>query len=906
MEGLRERAEELGALALLVERARAGRGGLLAVSGDPGVGKSSLLAAARDRARAAGLEVLTARGSALERVHSFGVAGQLVPRGSGLVAAPDESGGLATIIRLYEAIARRSAGGALLVAVDDVQWADEPTLRFLAHLALRIEELPVALVVALRTGEPDVPQELVQPLLDRAVLNLRPLSEAGAAAVIEEALGPDLDEDLVAACFRATGGNPFYLHELVATIALEGELPAPERVAQIVPEAVLRATMVRLGRLPAECGKLAKGLAILGDGTPLRLAAALAELEMTEAEHAADALAGARILTQGDPLAFAHPLIASALLNDIGGFERARAHGRAAELLLAEDAAAERVADHLLLTSPAGDARRVTIFARAAERSTASGDPEAAARLLERALEEPPTAEQSPEILLSLARAEAMAGSGRATDRVEEALELIEDGEARARGLAELAVLAHHRGEFGAAVDLARRALWEHPRERHGRERLIAIELGAAILDPAHQDRGRAMLEPILAGARAGRPPSDPTLLATVVAELGVTDPPGEVLKLAEAATSGDPLVDRSYGNSVGWIGSGLIWVDQLEACERWLDRALPAAEERGAVIAGAVAALQRAWVRYLRGSLDGAVADAERALELYRYGWTSSPWSTPILACAYIARGDLDAAREALAVGSEAGPARPEYAMLLEAEARLHLAELEPEKALAKARAAGEHIEGRYGVVQPRVWEWRRLAALAAGRAGDREAGRALVAPDLEALREIGPTRQLGAALTVAGLLAEPNEAVDLLGEAEAVLESSPSRLQRIETLIELGGARRRAGQRTAAKEPLYRALELAAELGAGHLETRARDELSALGLRPRRTARAGPASLTPSERRIAELAAQGLTTAQITQALHVTRNTVETHLKHVYRKLEVSGREELSEALARTPDAA
>jgi DNA-binding CsgD family transcriptional regulator len=264
---------------------------------------------------------------------------------------------------------------------------------------------------------------------------------------------------------------------------------------------------------------------------------------------------------------------------------------------------------------------------------------------------------------------------------------------------------------------------------------------------------------------------------------------------------------------------------------------------------------------------------------------------------------GKLDAARETIAIGQRAGSDPPDHILLLEAQTRLHLAEGNPAAAMMSAQAAGDEVQGRYRGVQPRIWEWRRLAALAAHEVGDEDRAGELIAGDLLALRPVGPGRQLGASLTVAGLIAGGQEGLDLLSEAASVLETSPARLQRAETLLALGGALRRAGRRTAAKEPLYAALELGGEIGAVPLEQRARDELVRLGLRPRRAARTGLASLTPSERCVAELAAEGLTTPQIAHRLHVSRNTVETHLGRTYSKLGLAGRGKLHEALGDAP---
>jgi DNA-binding CsgD family transcriptional regulator/tetratricopeptide (TPR) repeat protein len=342
-------------------------------------------------------------------------------------------------------------------------------------------------------------------------------------------------------------------------------------------------------------------------------------------------------------------------------------------------------------------------------------------------------------------------------------------------------------------------------------------------------------------------------------------------------------------------VASALIWADRLEQAAAWLDRAVDDAARRGAAIAGAIAALNRATVHYHAGRLDDAIADGERALDVYHYGWTASPWSTPVLAATHLARGDLPAARAALAIGERADPRVFDYDLLLEARCRLRLATGDLDAALADALAVGERTISRAEVEQPRIWAWRRLAATAANGLGRRDEALRLIGRDLEILREIGPARQLGESLTVAGLVQGGAAGLDLLAEAVATLDASPARLQRTVSLLELGGALRRAGRRTTASVPLYEALALAAEIGSPGLEAKAREELRSLGLRPRRTAHRGVASLTGSERRVASLAADGLSTPQIAALLHVTRSTVETHLGHVYGKLGIAGRAEL-----------
>lgn len=908
---LLERDGELAVLDRLLVEAHDGRGGAVVIEGDPGVGKSSLLAAACERAQDRGMRVLAARGSTLEQGFAFGVARQLLDRaGIEEIEIPPvahESPGAAGfgVIRwLFGAvaeIARTPIERGAVVSVDDVQWVDDASARFLAHLALRIEQLPIALLVATRADDPGAPAELLaqlQALPRSSRLRPRALSPAGAGALVRAAFGDGADEQLISACMRATGGNPFYLCELMLTLESDEQPPSAARVRGMVPPGVLRSVLVRVGRMGEEALALARAVAVLGDGASLRLAAALAGLELSAAARAADRLAQAKILAGGEPLGFAHPMIASTLASDMGRFRRGQDHRRAAELLLADGAATERVAAQLLLAPPAGDAKVVAVLERAASGAIGSGDPDQAQRLLIRALEEPPEPGARTAIVLALAKAEVLADSPLAAQRLEAAIAGIEAGRPRAAALAELATVLHHRRAFAPAAELARRAGSELPAGDPERERMLGIELAAQLLATGPQPEIVAAFTPLVEASRAGHLPRDPGLISLLAGWMGVADDPEVVRRLAEAAIARDPLIDDSHGASVGWVASALIWTDELELGEQWLSDAIIAAGRRGEVLAGAIAARNRAVVRYHLGRLEASIEDAQRALDAHRAGWAGSPLSAPVLAEAHLAHGELDAAAHAIAVGERAAPDSPDYAMLLEARARLRLAQGSPEAALSDALAAGG--PAAWADRAPRVWAGRALAAVAAHRLGRREQASELIESHLMALRELGPARQLAAALTTAGLVQGGHAGLELHREAVSTIERSPSRLQRSESLLEFGAALRRAGERGRAADALYAALELTEGLGASPLADRARDELRCLGLRPRRTARVGVASLTPSERRVADLASEGLSTPQIAATLQVSRRTVETHLGHVYGKLGIAGRAELHDTLA------
>jgi DNA-binding CsgD family transcriptional regulator len=169
----------------------------------------------------------------------------------------------------------------------------------------------------------------------------------------------------------------------------------------------------------------------------------------------------------------------------------------------------------------------------------------------------------------------------------------------------------------------------------------------------------------------------------------------------------------------------------------------------------------------------------------------------------------------------------------------------------------------------------------------------------DLDAARRAGSPRPAGIALRTRGMLRGGQRGLDDLREAVAILRETGARLEHARALVELGAALRRANQRSAAREPLRAGLDLAYRCGAGRLAQRAATELRATGARPRRAVLTGLEALTPSERRVAELAAGGMSNPEIAQALFVTLNTVEGHLRHVYQKLAISSRGQLPAAL-------
>src|SRR3954453_6209561 len=424
--GLLERDAELASLAAVLDSVRAGMGRLVAVQGEAGIGKTALLGAMARMAVRSEVAVLRARGSELERDAPFGVAlqlferrlGTLAPeartrafRGAARLAAPlfdatwdatPAAGGPAThaherslIHGLYWLASNLAERRPLVLIVDDAGWADRSSLTWMHYLAQRIEELPVVLLVASRTRDPGATRELLDRLLAHPtalVVEPSPLTRDAVEDIVRERL-PDADPEFCSACAAATEGNPFLVRELLSALIHSGVEPVAENapdVARTAPEAVLRAVIDRLPRLPPAATAVARAAAVLGQEAPLRQAAVLAGLALAPAAAPADLLAAADVLRAGEPLAFVHPLTRSVVYSEVPAAARAGLHARAARLLADDGAPPDGVAAPLLPARTEGSAWSVAALRAAASRAMAGGAPGEAAAYLRRALWEAP------------------------------------------------------------------------------------------------------------------------------------------------------------------------------------------------------------------------------------------------------------------------------------------------------------------------------------------------------------------------------------------------------------------------------------------------------------------------------------------------------------------------------------
>jgi DNA-binding CsgD family transcriptional regulator len=916
----------------------------VAILGHAGIGKSALLEATLAEA-ADELSTFAAHGSESERDFPLALALQLFDarvRGASAREKRDLFSGPAEAAKpLFEAgdwrgsftgererlpsllhglfclTANLAERSPLVLALDDLHWSDEASLRYLLYLATRLEGLPVAVIVAARSGESGSPEPLLAELCDdphARVLRPKPLSDGAVKALVEDELPFPVEERFASACASVTKGNPFLLRELVAALVADGieaDSATPERVLSLVPETVTQRILVRLGRLPRKAAALAGAVAVLGEEVPLRWAAVLAGLASEEALDAADTLAAAEIL---DPralamvcLSFVHPIVRAAIYNDRPAGSCARAHGRAAQLLLDEHASPERVAPHLLRAEPGSEPRAAELLRAAAREAAERGAPESAVMFLARALEEPLEPEVSAQVLLELSQSELAASLlAEAQRHAREARVALADPSARAEAERILGRALFTGGRYKEAGEAFERGLAELGGniETETARELRAAFVAVSTLDASLRDRGLELL-----GAIVDQPEQEPTpgergLLAQLAAQKAIAaGPQHEIRKLADRAWEDGELLAAETPEGEGWsvVTGALVWCDELERDLEISELAVANARERGSPLALATARFCRSWPLLRLGRVEQSIADLEAAIAARADGWErhigTACW---LWAHGLIERGDLDGAERALAI--MAAPELREsvdHPILLEGRASLRLLRGESELALADFLESGRRLEETFSVRSPVVAPWRAGAAVAAHRLGDRAQAQALAEAGLAIARESGAPGLLGSALRIKGLVIGGKRGLVLLEEAADVFEPVTPRLEQVRTLVDLGAALRHAGRRGVAREPLWKASAIARRGGASVLADRARLELAALGARPRRESLGGRESLTPSESRVANLAAEGLTNRQIAETLFVTVKAVEWHLHHVYQKLGIDSRRQLPDAL-------
>jgi DNA-binding CsgD family transcriptional regulator len=905
------REAELDRIEAVLAAARAGAGGVLVLTGEPGVGKSALLEAAAGRA--AGMRVLRAAGTEHEAelpfsgIHELlqpvlGLTGDLPgPQAAalrGALAISDEAAErFAVSAAVLGLLGAAAAEAPVLVVVDDAQWIDTASLQALGFAARRLRR--AAVVVAFRD---EVAPGFAAPRFE--LLALGGLEEKAVAALVGGAIEQPLSDNLVTRVARATQGNPLAALEVAAAVGddrVAGRigLGEPLPAGRLITYAFER----RLAALSGPA-RHALALAAAGESEGAHAIAAAAERLGLPAEAFAEAERAGALAVAEDRVRFRHPLLRSLAYERAGAEQRRAAHGAlAAALAGGSGSTAERRAWHLAAATVAPDEAVAATLAEAAGRFAHRSGHLAAAYAYERAAELTPAPARRAERLVAAAEAGRLAGRpARARELLAEAAPLAQDVALRDDIALKDAMLEAWLGSVSTAAERYA-AIAEDVMERDPDRAAYALSLAAGTAVAAG-DTGAALTRARRAAALL--PGASDATACTVRETLGT------VLVLRGQPAEGAPLLREAAaffereGELPGrdYVAQALLWIGDHGYARRLLEPLLDHAAQVGDIRALTSALEVHAQLEFRTGRWREAQAAAAESVRLSEDTdlTVQLAYSLAVLAiieAASGAPGALDHAAEADEIA-----ARNRLTVIAEytGAARGHeaLAAGRPADALATLSEVARRVE-RTGRRMPGVLQWEGDLLEAAVRAGEPEAARGALAGLEQRAAATGSAWAAAVAARIGGMLADDHrphfEAALRLHEiAGAPFEAARTRLC-------AGQRLRRDGARIEAREQLRAAADGFHAIGAAPWTEAAARELGATGQRLRRRAPGTPEALTAQERAIADLVAAGASNKDVAAELFLSPKTVEAHLTRIYRKLGVNSRTQLARRLERTP---
>ena len=696
------------------------------------------------------------------------------------------------------------------------------------------------------------------------------------------------------------GRQPLLLAELLRTLRAEAVRPDAAHVdviQQLGPRAVSRSVLHRLARLSADAVAVARAIAVLGDGAGLPETAVLAGLDEPRVAEVVRVLVGAEILSSAKPICFVHPLVRDAVYHDLASSERTLAHERAARALMDLGAVPDVVAAHLLLVPARAEQWVAELLQAAGSLAGRRGDTDSAVSYLRRALEEPAAVDKRPALLMELGMAEALLNLPEAVEHLREAGEHLDDPQHRAQ-CSELLVRALiFTRPPQEAVAVAQQARAELPPEYVDQDRVLeALELWAPTFGaPAAPGRGSPPGR--LANGRAGRRSRGED--AHCDCRFGLGSDRGaaaQCVPLALEALSGGVLVSA---DPILLSGSA-VSVFALAEHERTfsvLEQMAVEVRRRSSPFLLSGIYYMQGWAWLARGELAEA-ADVLRRSGEVALSWssTASAYTVATFAHVLIEQGDLVGPRTSWV--NEVRKCR--------ALTRTHCARRPTSRCWSpgpggtrRSAAVEEYAAGiSPGVVNPAWVPWRSLKAQALEGLGDHDAAVRLLEEELSAARAWGAPRALSHSLRLLGSLLDEREGLDLLREAVQVAEGP--RLAWNTPRHSLRSAPRYAVPASPRKRashcgPVSRSPPAVARNRSPSMHARS----CTRPVPPAGEAFSGPESLTPSEQR-SRTGSRGWSNREIAQQLYVTPKTVEVHLTSTYRKLGISSRAALADALA------
>jgi DNA-binding CsgD family transcriptional regulator len=950
--GIVGRVEQLQALDAVLRDLERDRASFVTLAGEPGIGKTSLLAELCARAHARGLLVLEGRAMEFERDVPFGPLvdalddhlGSLPPR------RLERLGGerLAELARVFPSLAgfagaeflegeryrlhravrglleALAPGRGLLLALDDLHWADEATVESLLHLlrrppraavlvalSFRSRQLPGSLQAALRAAERE-------GTLART-LELEPLSERETYELVAERA---LDRAARREVYELSGGNPFYAEQLarLGTGAATATVAGP--VGE-VPERVLAAIAEELRALPRPAALLLQGGAVAGDPFELELAVAACGCDAGAAPRLVDRLLAAD-LVRATPaprrFRFRHPIVRAAVYESAGNGWRLGAHARVADALARRGAPPSARAHHVERSARRGDAAARSLLVEAAREAQARA-PAAAARWYEAAVDLTPTEASAERLGLLIPLARTVAACGRlaeASARVLEALELVPDDQPAARvelttlsaGIARLS--GRHR-EASAQLVAALDALGEQPSPaRCALEIELAAEPGYTTKASAASRRGERALE-------TAESLGDPALRASAAAALTVrANMHGRVHEALRYAGIAAALVDElddarlaTHLDALHHLGGMEPYLNAYEDAVRHLARGVALSHRTGNGRFLIPLLTHLAYAQAMVGRIAQARQTAEDAVEVARLAGIPALllWALLGQCMVEVEAGDFRAAAaiagEGHALGATLEPSM--FAYKIDAYYGWTRFELgEPERCVDLVHDVGTAaVDPEKVTSRPPLWEALVRALLAL----DRPADAARVVERIEQAAASAPlpmprchARRARAALQLAAGSAADAARLALAAADDA--ERAGARIEAARSRTLAARALAAAGEEASAIAQAERAhRELTAYGADGH-----RDEAAAVlrGL-GRRVARQGArgkgrgvASLSARELEVARLVADGMSNREIAAALYLSEKTVETHLARAFGKLGVRKRAALASRIA------
>jgi len=929
------RAVEFAVLGEVLDRVASGQPSVVLIEGEAGIGKTRLADEALEVARGRGMQVMSGPAGEMERTRPFGLVARVFgcarssrdPRRAAIAGLLSGGGGdrgpitvtsdpglqFRVVDAFVDLVEEFTLSGPVVIGVDDLQWADPSSLLTLGALGRRLAYLPIALIGCFRPLPRPEDLERLCSSLEAAGgrrLTLCPLADDAVADLVAETVAADPGPVLLAEIAGA-GGNPLFVTELVAALVQEEAIKSiggrAEVVEAILPPTLRLTILRRLSFLHEDTLRALRAASILGSGFSLTdLAAVTGWLAVDLSAVLAEAITARVLADDGAVLRFRHDLIRESIYEDLPVSVRRGLHREAGQRLAQRGAPSLQVAEHLARGAAQGDDEAIGWLARAA-RDEVARSPDVAADLLTRAAGLMDPADPGRDRLLA-ERASSLMLAGRIADAEAACRAVLDRGhdllvEGPVRICLGHALLAHGQGrdalrELDGAVESA---------SLTGAERAYGLgwasfaRLWLGDLDGAAASAERARS----AAAAAG----DHLSTSIAVASLGlVSEWRGHLRVALEIIDDALRLADHSVasqGHSYPVClarGHILIELDRPEEARAALETARRISEQSGVRWFLPSYQAARGVEHFIAGQWDDAIAELEASVGQAdetgrKYGLV---YARGVLSLINFHRGDLRGARQAAAAAAgelsatdlrfHAQWATWAQALLLEGDGKVT-------EALAIMAGCWDERGSQPGLMLEYPVLGADLVRLALA-SGERGRAREVAAAVAQMADENKVASLAGAALRCRGL-AEDDPGV-LLDAAHAY-----AGLQRpLELALaceDAGTAFTRHGQAETARPLLGQAVEIYERLDAARDLVRAEAALRAAGVMPgRRTARRRPQtgwdSLTPAEHAVAGLVAEGLSNPQIGDRLYVSRRTVQTHLAHVFAKLDLTSRAQLA----------